>query len=261
MSDEIIRINSSSFSRYEELLLERDEFRKQAYQYGRAYTREFGDLTLKVFQAKLESIRKKKAIEFCQKYVNKGENIKGNKLDEFLKMELLFEESMLEFMILDNEDAKRGRLISEADLYKIKKIYHGLVKKIHPDINPLTEQSEELSDLWQRLIIAYSCNDLKEMEELEVIINALFKKLDLGDIDVTITDIEEKILEIENEIEKIKITEPYQYKFFLNDSEAVLRKKKELGKELKEYEDYCRNLEEILDQLLKSGVIIEWKMN
>ena len=35
-------------------------------------------------------------------------------------------------------------------MLKIKRIYHHLVKKIHPDINPVTNENEELKGLWQR---------------------------------------------------------------------------------------------------------------
>ena len=64
MSDEIIRVKNSAYSRYEELLLRRDELRKEAFQLERQYVRTFGDLILQVFEKKIECIRKNKTIEF-----------------------------------------------------------------------------------------------------------------------------------------------------------------------------------------------------
>ena len=106
-------------------------------------------------------------------------------------------------MVKDNEAANKGKPVTEAEMMQIKRIYRHLVKLIHPDINPVTQENKELSDLWHRMIIAYNCNDLKEMQEVEVLVKAVLKNLDPGTPDISIPDIDEKILEIENEIEKI----------------------------------------------------------
>ena len=70
--DEIIRGKSTSYARYEELITRRDSLKKEAFQYHRAYIREFGDLILKVFRKKIECIQKKKTIEYCQAALNHG---------------------------------------------------------------------------------------------------------------------------------------------------------------------------------------------
>ncbi len=65
--NDIIRVKNVSYDRYEELLMRRDAIKKEAFQYERAYVREFGDLILEIFQMKLECIRKKKTIEFLRR--------------------------------------------------------------------------------------------------------------------------------------------------------------------------------------------------
>ena len=261
MADELIRVNNSSYGKYEDLLFKRDALRKEAYLYDRAYIREFGDLILELFELKLDCIRKKKTIEYCQIFVNKGQSVDQDALQAYLQKEMEEYQRQLDDMIEDNEAAKKSRKISEADLLKIKRIYHRLVKKIHPDINPMTEATDELLCLWMRLRAAYNCNDLKEMEEVEVLVNALLEKLDLGTIDINIPDIEEKIAELEEEIETIKNTDPYRYKYLLEDIVSVRQKKEELEKEIKEYKEYGKQLDEILDGLIKKGVKITWRMN
>jgi hypothetical protein len=210
---------------------------------------------------KMESIRKKKTIEFCQAYANRGLSVDENALQEYLANELAEYNKQLKRMVADNEAAKKSKPITQAEALKIKRIYHHLVKKIHPDINPVTNENEELLGLWQRILIAYNCNDLKEMTEVEVLVNALLDKLNLGTLDITIPNIDEKIAEIEAEIEEIISTDPYQYKFLLEDEEAVALKKEELRAELKEYEEYGKQLDEILGGLLKKGVRLTWRMN
>ena len=261
MNDEIIKVSNTSYSKYEELLIRKDDVKKQAFQYERAYVREFGDLILEIFQMKLEVIRKKKTIEYCQAFANRGESVDQNALQAYLIKELAEYKKTLDEMILDNEAAKKSEKVTEVDMLKIKRIYHHLVKKIHPDINPITAENEELKGLWQRLVVAYNCNDLKEIEETEVLINSLLEKLDLGTLDITIPDIDEKIIEIETEIENITSTDPYQYKYLLEDPEAIEQKKQELRKELEEYEDYGKQLDEILNGVIKGGVTITWRMN
>ena len=85
MSDNIIRVKSAAFLLYEELLMERDELLKEVFQYERAYIREFGELILQVFEMKLECIRKKKTIEYCQSFINKGKSIDSDALKEYLQ--------------------------------------------------------------------------------------------------------------------------------------------------------------------------------
>lgn len=261
MADELIRVSNSSFEKYEELLIRKDEVKKKAFQYERAYVREFGDFILEVFSLKLEAVRKKKTIEYCRIFANRGESVEQNALQEYLAKELADYKEQLKDMIKDNESAKKNFEINEADLLKIRRIYHHLVKKIHPDINPVTNENEDLKSLWQRMIVAYNCNNLKEMEETEVLVNALLDKLELGTMDITIPDIDEKITEIEKEIERITTTDPYQYKYVLDDMDAVFQKKEELRKEIKEYEDYGKQLDEILNGFLQNGVTLTWRMN
>lgn len=261
MADEIIRVKNSSYSRYEELLMRRDAARKESFQLEREYVKVFGDLILKVFEAKIECIRKKKTIEYCQTFVNRGQSIDQDAMQEYLRQEMVEYQESLENLIKDNEASKYSKKISQADLQKIKKIYHKLVKNIHPDINPVTNENEELKGLWQRLMIAYNCNDLKEMQETEILINKVLDKLDMGTMEVEIPDIEDKIEQITAEIEAIKSVDPYQYKFLLEDDEAVESKKEDLRAELKEYEDYGKQLDEVLEGFVSKGAVFTWRMN
>jgi len=259
--NEIIRVKNLSYDRYEELLMRRDEIKKEAFQYERAYIREFGDLILEIFQMKLECIRKKKTIEFCQAAANHGNIVDQNQLQEYLKKELAALQEQLNGMIADAENAKNADKVTEVELLQIKKIYHRMVKQIHPDINPMVDKSEKLKELWQRIIIAYNCNDLKMIKETEVLITKALEQMGNETIDIEIPDIDEKISELEVEITRIRETDPYQYKFLLEDSETVREKKNSLKEEKNSYEEYGNQLEEILNGLIQNGVSITWRMN
>lgn len=260
MSEDIIRKNNSAYAKYEELLLRRDELKKEAFQIEQAYIREFGDLILEVFRKKLECIRKKKTIEYCRTFINHGENVDINALQEHLQQEMREYQERLDDMMKENEAAKNTETISESEVLEIKRIYHRLVKKLHPDIHPETLENKKLKELWHRLQVEYNCNDLERIRETEVIINSVLENAEPGAA-VNIPDIDEKIRELENEIEEIKSTEPYKYRYILEDKAAVSDKKKELRQELEEYEEYSRKLDEMISEITAEGVTFTWEMS
>ena len=249
MSDDLIRVKNASYARYEELLMQRDAVKKEAFQHDREYVRVFGDLILQIFRKKMECICKKKTIEYCRVFLNRGEAVDPAALQTYLRKEMEEYQNQLDDMIKINDAAKNTQQITQKDLLMIKRIYHRLVKQIHPDINPLTNTNDELRDLWQRLVAAYNCNDLKEMEEAEVLINAVLEKLNKGTMEIEIPDIDEKIAELEKEISRIKSEDPYLYKYLLMDPDMVEEKKEALRNELKAYEEYSEQLQNMLDEM------------
>ena len=63
--NEMIWTSSVKQDKYVELVKERDRLRKEAFQLRQEYIRVFGELILKVFEKKIECIRKKKMIAYC----------------------------------------------------------------------------------------------------------------------------------------------------------------------------------------------------
>ena len=200
-------------------------------------------------------------IAYYQKALNCGEVIDPGKMSEFIEREMASYYVELKQMLEENRLCENSGTHSPYEVKRSKTLYRRLAKLIHPDINPAAAESEELQGLWNRLKIAYDCNDLKEMEETEVLINMLLEKMDLGTAEITIPDIEEKIAELEAEIRNITGTDPYQYKFLLEDEDAVSRKKEELRREREEYEEYGKQLDSILKELLQKGVTTKCRMN
>lgn len=259
--DELIKIKNSSYARYEALLLQRENRLKEAFQYERAYVREFGDMILENFRKKVECIRKKKMISYCHAAENHGRVVDCNQLQEYLAREMKIFQEQLNEMVEDAENARNSKQISEADLIKIKRIYYRLMKMMHPDINPQTNKIPELLELWQRIQTAYSCNDKKELQELEVLVSNALERLDFGTVEIEIPDIEDKIAELQKEIEEICTTDPYMYKYLLDDPTAVEEKKQSFTEEFQSYEEYSKQLEEILTGLMVKGVEFTWQIN
>lgn len=257
----IIRVKNSSYGRYEELLLRRDGLKKEGYQLEIEYSRVFGELIIAVFQEQIKCVKKKKTIEFCQAAANHAKSVSQKELQKFVEKETRKLRDNLDEMIEDYENSKAATQITEADKVKIKQLYHKMAKQLHPDIHPMVAESEELKSLWQSMVIAYNCNDLKLLQELEVLVSKALESVTDGQVELDIPDIEYKIAELESEIQTIIETDPYQYRFLLRDKEAVEEKKRLLEDELKQYRDYGVQLDELLNGLLASGVSIIWEMN
>ena len=64
--DELIKKENGKYKKYEELLLKRDQLNKEAGAIHTLYIKEFGELLLEDFELKVECIKKKKQISYCQ---------------------------------------------------------------------------------------------------------------------------------------------------------------------------------------------------
>ena len=255
---DIIYKEDGRYKEYENLLMERDRYRKEAVLALRAYIREFGELTTAVFKQKIACIERKKMLSLCLMYYNRGESVDLKKVKTQIQAEISEYQDQLNKMIANNEACKILKQLPEIELLRIKQIYRSIAKKLHPDLNPLTEQHEELMELWRRNIAAFECNDLKELEELEVLVDQALTALGQGSTTITIPDIDEKIEKLHEEIEKIKNTDPYLYFRILEDSSLKHEKMQDLEQELKEYQDYAGQLDLELKKFIIGGGTFTW---
>lgn len=257
----IIKVKNSSYERYEKLLMRRDSLRKEAAQINMNYIKELGTLILEVFQKKMECIQKKKTISFYQAALNRGDAMDPAALKAFLEKEMAEYQEQLNQMLDDNDRAKHMKMISEREVLEIKKIYRKLAKQLHPDINPLTAESEELSALWNRIVLAYTCNSLKDLKELEVLAQKALEQMGNGTLEIEIPDIEAKMEELEDEIRVILETDPYQYKYILESPDLKAEKKRSLKEELEQYCEYEAELDQVLETMMLEGGSLTWRMN
>ena len=240
---QLIRITGGDYSQYEELLLRRDELEKEAEHILMEYTRIFGDITTEIFKLKIDCIALKKSISYCIMLKNRGKSIDPEKLKEFFAEKMAAYQSELEEMVRQNELSKKGEKISAFQVKEIKRIYRKIAKVLHPDISNVTEKYPQLADLFQRVLIAYHCNDYKEIKELEVLVNRSLEEIGEEKFEVVIPDIESKIEELEEEIRSITTTEPYTYREILNDTERIQKKMREFEEERNSYTNYKTELE------------------
>lgn len=244
--EDLIKVKSASYKRYEELLLEKDALIKESEGYKMSYDALFDGINNEVRAARLECVKKRKIISYCKSMLSLGSIIKQSKLDEFVSKAMQDYKDTLDFLSKaeQEEDENKKSEKSKEELKKVKSTYHQLAKLIHPDMNDDFKNDNVMRDLWNRTCIAYNCSNLEELEELEVLINRYLESINKKHFDIEIPDINEKIFILNREITKIKHTNPYQYKYFLQDEESIERKKEELKKELNDYLTYEKELDD-----------------
>ena len=246
---DLIKIALGDYPRYEELLLRKDKFEKEALQWYDEYIRVFGPYIIDLFEVKVECIRLKKLIALAQAEINQGFTPDMDKINLLVEDQMRSYYEDLKKMVKEHESSKKATKIPEHEVIKIKKIYREIAKILHPDINPETQKDKVLLDLWNRVVIAYKCNKLKEIEELQVMVNAALSERGIDVSKIVIPNIEEKIKELEIKINEIITTDPYNYKFLLEDREETEQRKKDFEDEKNEYIKYREELENILNEL------------
>ena len=87
---------------------------------------------------------------------------------------------------------------------------------------------------------------LNELEHLQVMINHYLESIDYKHDDIVIDNIEEKIFELNEEIDRIINTDPYMYKYLLSDPDEVKEKKEDLKKEISDFLNYADELDKVI---------------
>ncbi len=258
---ELVR-DETGYEEYEELLCKRDQLYKEAESLLIAYTQEFGEKLTKNFELKVECIKKKKMIAYCQKQINRGLSINATQMQVMIEQEMELYYYELRKMMEENDRAKNAETVDEYRIRRAKKLYRRLAKKLHPDINKMTTQNEKLSELWARIVGAYHMSDVDALEDLETLVRKVLDELGQAGFEIAFTNIEDRIARLERQIAEILSTEPYTYQVILCDKEKTAAKHKELDEEHKEYEDYLKELSDTLNEVIcTGGVSMVWKMN
>lgn len=246
---QLIRLTGGDYSQYEELLLRRDELEKEAEYILLEYTRIFGDITTGIFKLKIDCIALKKSISYCVAAKNHGDVVDVEALQKYIDETMAIYQAELDEMIYKNELSKKGEKISAFQAKEIKRIYRKIAKVLHPDISNVMQKHLSLADLFQRVLIAYQCNDYKEIKELEVLVNRALEEIGEEKFELVIPDIESKIEALEEEIKNITTTEPYTYRELLNNAECTEQKMKGFEEERDSYINYKIELEAKLKEV------------
>lgn len=248
------RSNTDSLLRdYEDLLLKRDEYLKQAGSYQTGYIKEFGAQITENFELKVACIREKKTINYCRRRINRGLAVDVTRMQSEVDEEMQLYYTQLRDLEKATEAAEKSKNVDEFRLSRSKKIYRRLAKQLHPDINKKTETNETLQELWERVVNAYNHSNVDELEELEVLVRKALRELGEDAFSVDAANLERRIERTERAINDILTTEPYTYGALLADEERKEEFRRELQAEHEDYEQYLSELRKALEEILAEG--------
>lgn len=244
--------NDNKLEKYEELILEKDELLATGDSYEIKFQKEFGKEVLELFKEEVECIKLKKIISFIQLKINKGEEIDPEELDSHIFIEMQYYENQINAKLKYLASCEKSKTISTYEVNEIKKIYREVAKLIHPDINNITEENDEINDLWIRIYNCYRKNDLKGIKEAHLLLKKKLDKLGVkNNINIDIKDIDDKIEELQNEILSIQKSVPYIYGEWIYDDEKVQKRHNENKIELEKYKNYEQELKQAIVNLKK----------
>lgn len=133
------------------------------------YQTKLGPWDLRLLQAQCICARLKRKAELVQACLNRGQPPDFAAIETALEVEFLAWQQRVQETAQKIEAAqfRLGHLLAPGEDAELKKLYHALVKKLHPDVNP--ELLDEMKDLWLQVVAAYEAGDLQKLKTLALL--------------------------------------------------------------------------------------------
>lgn len=219
------------------------------------YQQKIGAWELRRLQAEVAALRTKRRLELAQAAVNRGQAPDWTEIDGMLDLELLRWRRLVEEAAarLSAAEQRLSHLLAPGEDRELKKLYHALVKALHPDVHPrLTDRARRL---WHRVQEAYQRQDLAELRALLVLAE------EGGPVAITPEGIEalrrdcqalqKQIAEMERRLDEMERQPPFTFRAQLADDSWVARRRAELDAEIAQWETRLAALEHALAALKK----------
>lgn len=218
------------------------------------YMLKLGKKEHELYSCQVEILQLKREISLYQAARNRRESISHEAVKKIIEKEFAEYQKQIEEHKAKQEFAKaylEGRTLSEEEMKALKKCYHGLVRKLHPDLNPCLP--EEAASLWNLVQIAYQMNDWKELFLLaEMADEVLAGKKDFMDSINSLVRLQEELEETNQKTAELReqITEtrkriPFVYEKILNNPGTVSIKRHELDLQINLCKERIKELTEL----------------
>lgn len=235
-NNEMKLILSGAYGRYEELLVEKARMTKAAGVQKMRYIAVFGELLTSIEEERIACMRIRRSLAFCEKGTKDGERIDGRALRARLSDEMRPYEENLRRMRQSLDGCRHLHISTGIQVQKVKRWYRLLLRRLHPDLHPDTKENPALAKLWSEVVIAFQENDLSRMMQLDLTLSGMLADEGMEELPIDVSGLPERIDQLKDDIAAIEKSDPYQYRFLLDDPEAAREKGRELEAELSSYE-------------------------
>ena len=141
------------------------------------YQQKLGPWELQCLRAQAAAARARRKLELARAALNRGQAPDWKEVEAKLEEEHLTWQQRLKEAAQRLEAAGRqmDNLLSDLEGRELKKLYRALIKRLHPDLNPVLDEARQR--LWRRVQDAYARADL---EELRAVTALLAERLPTG---------------------------------------------------------------------------------
>ena len=217
------------------------------------YMMKIGRKEYELYSLHISIMQIRRKIAAHQAAINDGSSITEEEIEQIIAKEFSEYKRVLEEhqkAVQKAEEHFGAPKMTVVEHEKLMKLYKGLIKKLHPDIHPNLPPAA--ANLLKSVIDAYKSADLAELELINDMVNDILKGKDV-DLEIhnslelmqkQIENLKQKISDLKNNMKLLGKKIPYRYKKLLDDSSAVLAKRKELEQQIDEYKSVLSQLQE-----------------
>ena len=221
------------------------------------YMLKIGKKEHELFSCQVEILRIKREISIFQAARNRGETVTEEAVKKIIETEFSQYQEQLKAQqekLKQAQEYLSSRPFTEEETKAFKKLYHDIVRKLHPDLNP--NLPEGAAALWKKVQEAYKNNFWNEMAILADLIDELLEgKKDyiesinsMVQIKEELEKIQQKINDLESKISDTNKRIPFSYKELLQDPIQISSKRRKLDKQIKLYKNHIEELKIIRAQ-------------
>ena len=210
------------------------------------YAELIGRLQLEVFETETAVRKLKRTSELIQAQRNRGEKVNMGIINRTVELEFAEQERQLQMQL---EELKQARAyldsphLCEEESAELKSLYRALMKRLHPDWNPV--QTDQEKDLFLRAKAAYNSCDLQELRNILLMcdMQSNIDSIAPDEMDERIAKLEQSLRDLRQRIDQLNTTFPFTYRDKLKDEAWVAEEQEKLREKIKRLEAERRTWE------------------